>query len=145
MADGADALTPPVSWAYWAWDAFKGPTGVEDKRWGAISRSYPMRISGQVLAMRGGGSKTRFELEFRTSTHADNRTTCWPGLSSTADSLIYFAPGMENAVVTVRPKDAVAIQVEADASAVALCNRKAGTRVTLSIEKQAQDHAPGDG
>jgi hypothetical protein len=52
---------------------------------------------------------------------------------------------MENAVVTVRPKDAVAIQVKADASAVALCNRKAGTRVTLSIEKQAQDHAPGDG
>ena len=24
VADGADALQPPASWAYWAWDQFKG-------------------------------------------------------------------------------------------------------------------------
>jgi hypothetical protein len=27
VANGADALQPLVSWAYWAWDHFKGPQG----------------------------------------------------------------------------------------------------------------------
>ena len=139
VADGADAF-PPVSWAYWAWDAFKGPHGDADKRWGVISRSYPMRISGQLLSMRGGGSKLNFELEFRTGTHMCNNTTYVPSSPGASDSLIYFAPGMSNTVVTVRPKDAV-IQVPGGlrSGILYLCNKLKETRVVVTIEKKAKN------
>eukprot|EP01043_Picozoa_sp_COSAG02_P014149 COSAG02_NODE_578_length_20075_cov_93.607930_6_plen_141_part_00 len=140
MADGADALTPPASWAYWAWDAFKGPNGAMDKRWGAITRNYPMRIAGQLLGMRGGGSKTRFVLEMRTGSHVDI-STCAPGAAaptpSASTSVIYFAHGLKDATVTVWPRDALVFQTygPTEDQILHLCNRQKETRVSISIEK----------
>ena len=140
MADGADALTPPASWAYWAWDAFKGPDGAMDKRWDAISRNYPMRIAGQLLGMRGGGSRTRFVLELRTGLHV-GISTCAPGAPvaptpSASTSVIYFAQGLTDAKITVWPHDALVFQTygPAEDQILYLCNRQKETRVSISIE-----------
>lgn len=112
-----------------------------DKRWDAISRNYPMRIAGQLLGMRGGGSKTRFELELRTGLHV-GISTCALGSSipptpSVSTSVIFFAHGLQDATVTVWPHDALVFQTygPAEDQILYLCNRQKETRVSIAIEK----------
>jgi endoglycosylceramidase len=132
VADGADALHPPVSWAYWAWDAFKGPNGNTSATWSAISRSYAPVIDGRLEHWSGGGSDSRFEVTFTTgvvSGQGDSQTH------------IYFAPGLKDAKVTVQPEGAVDVvgacgkDCTPHATEIILFNNKANTKVTVVIEK----------
>jgi endoglycosylceramidase len=137
VADGADALQPPVSWAYWAWDQFKGPQGNVSKTWDAISRSYAPVVDGRLESIHGGGSDTRFEMTFTTGA-VDGQ--------GEGQTHIYFAPGLQNTTVTVEPKGAVDFNdcspdCVPDAREIILFNNVAHTRVKLVIEKKTETPA----
>ena len=131
VADGADALQPPVSWAYWAWDAFKGPLGNVSKTWDAISRSYAPVVDGTLESIRGGGSDTRFEMIYKTGA---------PNGQGDGQTHIYFAPGLQDTIITVEPKGAVDFDncspnCIPGATELILFNNVGHTRVNIVIEK----------
>ena len=131
VADGADALQPPVSWAYWAWDAFKGPLGNVSKTWDAISRSYAPVVDGTLESIRGGGSDTRFEMIYKTGA---------PNGQGDGQTHIYFAPGLQDTTITVEPKGAVDFNdcspdCIPGATELILFNNVGHTRVKIVIEK----------
>ena len=83
VADGADALSPPLSWVYWCWDQFK--TNRADKRWGVVSRSYPLRVDGKLHTVKGGSRRSqggRFEMTFTTGN---------VGASGDSQTNVYYA------------------------------------------------------
>lgn len=100
VADGADALSPPLSWAYWCWDMFK--TNRSDVRWGVVSRSYPLRVDGHLRSFTGGSLRrkggVRVELQFTTGKVSTN---------SNFNTTIFYAGDLTKATVTVTPTGAL--------------------------------------
>ena len=104
VADGADKLDPPLSWAYWAWDQFKGrgASGAEDLRWSEIMRSYAPRVEG-TSPRWSGGAGDRFELTFTTTASSSSGEKEGEGEGAGEGTIVFFAPGLMNATLSVTP------------------------------------------
>lgn len=53
------ASGPPISWAFWAWDSFKGQHDRDTPYWDAISRSFAPAVAGRIESIRGAGRLSR--------------------------------------------------------------------------------------
>ena len=121
--------------AFWAWDAFKGPTDDSSPYWGALSRSYALTVDSTLEQLSGASrGSTRFEMIFTTG-RAGGSGAAW-------QTNVHYAPGLANTSLTVTPKGALEVSGwnggddVAGARYLVFFNAKSNTRVTVVIEKR---------